>query len=125
MGAADCVIERSEACTVTEAVAVLFAGVGSVVVELIFTVLLSTPFGAAPVTSTTTEKVAVLPLPIFVVRVRVIVPVPPTAGALGVQVPVPAPLVLVAETKVVFAGVLVVTTGKVAEFGPLLTTVIV
>jgi hypothetical protein len=122
-GAAACVIDRSAALTVTEAVAVLFAGVGSVVVELIVTVSLKVPFGAVPVTSTTTENVAVLPLAIFAVRVRVMAPVPPTPGDPRFHVPVPP--VLAAETKVVLAGVLVVTTGALAVFAPLLITVTV
>ena len=101
----------------------LFPGVGWVVVELMVTVSLRVPFGAAPVTRTTTENVAVLPFVMFAFRVKVIVPVPPTGGSVvTVQVLPPVLLTSVAETKVVFAGVLVVTTGLAAVFGPALLT---
>lgn len=63
-----------------------------------------------------------LPFGIFAERVNVIVPVPPMAGDAGVQVPPPVLLTSVAEKKVVLAGVLVVTTGLMAVFGPALLT---
>ncbi len=117
-------MERSATRTVTETLAVLFAGVGSAVVELMLTVLvMMVPSAVAASTWTTTVKVAVLPLPMFAERVQVLVPVPPTGGFTQFQVPVPP--VIAAETKVVLAGVVIVNTGLLAVFGPLFLTVTV
>lgn len=60
---------------------------------------------------------------ISVARVQVVKPAEPTAGF--VQFHVPVPPVIAIETNVVFAGVVSVTEGAVAVFGPLLITVIV
>ena len=120
-GAALCVTERSAAETVTATLEVLFAGTGSVVVEIMFALLERLPFGAAPVTVTTIVNVVSFPMPVpmLVVRVHVTVPAVPTVGFTQFQVPAP---VLASDTKVVFAGVFMVNTGVAALFGPLLIT---
>ena len=74
------VIERSAPATVTEALAVLSAGVGSVPVSLMVTELVIVdPATASGLTDTTTVKTA-LPGSKFVLAVQMIAPVAPTAG---------------------------------------------
>src|SRR5258708_39431876 len=84
---------------VVEALAVLFALLGSVVVVVAEAVFLMTvPLAVPVVTWTTMVKVAVAP-EASVGLMKVIVPVPPTGGVVVVQPPG-----AVAETKVGWAG---------------------
>jgi len=99
----------------------LFAGIGSAVDEEMLADPLITVFpGTLVFSSTMYANVAVLALVMLALRVQVLVPVPPTGGF--VQFHVPVPPVRVTETNVVLAGVLKVTVGVVAVFGPLLMT---
>ena len=115
------VTDRSAALlTVVVAVALLFPGVGSVVVELTVAVLVIVePLGVAALTLTTSEKVAVAPAA-RVAMFAVIVPVPPTAGEVIEE---PGPEVCITETKVVFAGVESVRETLCAGLGPLFVNV--
>src|SRR5438094_509328 len=79
------------------------------------------PVGVLALTWTTTTKVDEAPAA-SVAEVPVIVPVPPTAGLVTVKV---GPLLCVSDTKVVFVGMLSVSTAFGAAAGPTLLTVIV
>src|ERR1700733_8065001 len=113
---------KSADVTVTLVVAVLLAGVGSVVVdELTVTELDITVFpGVAAFTATVKTKVLVPPLAIAALSVQVTLPVPPTAGVVQFQVPKP-----VRDTNVVFVGVACTHFGIARLLGPLFETVIV
>jgi len=86
LGAAVCVMERSAACTVALAVAVLLAEFGSKVVEVTVAVPpaappppMIVPFVAAVLTVTTIAMVEVPPFAKLAAVVHVSVPVAPTA----------------------------------------------
>lgn len=116
------VMAKSADVTVTLVVAVLLAGVGSVVVdELTVTELDITVLpGVAALTATVKMKVLVPPLARVVLSVQVTLPVPPTAGVVQFQVPTP-----VRETNVVFVGVACTHVGIAAPLGPLFVTTMV
>jgi hypothetical protein len=112
------VIARSADKTVTLLVAVLFAAVGSKVVEAAdalpeITVPAATP--AFTVTSSVNEAVPALAN--AEPSVHVMVPVAPAAGAVHVQ-----PAGGVTEANVVFVGVTCVQAGAAAADAPLLVT---
>ena len=122
-GKAVCANERSVGATVTVELAVLFPGMGSVPVSLtdkeVFVMLV--PAGVAAFTATTIENaVLVVPEAIAALAVHVIVPVPPTAGALAAGHV--HPVAAVADTNVVFAGVLCVRVAPYDDVVPLFTT---
>ena len=112
------VIYRSaEVFTVVVAVALLLAGVGSVVEELTVAVLeMTVPLAVVESTFTTMVKLALSPLPI-VAFVHVTVPLAPTAGVVQVQ-----PAAALSETKVVCSGSGSVTLTELACEGPPLLT---
>ena len=117
------VTERSAlpaaAATVVVAVAELFAGLGSVVVEETDAVLVMTvPPAVAPSTATTSVNDA-LPA-IMLAFVQEIEPVAPTAGVVQLHPPGDD-----STTNVVFAGTESVSVTFAAAFGPALLTVIV
>ena len=107
-----CVIDRSAPLTVTDALAELFAEFGSVPVsETVAVLVIVDPPGAAAMTVTTIVKLPVVELAaMFPLAVQTIDPVPPTAGT----VPQVQPAGGVAETNVVFAGVLCVSVALAA-----------
>jgi hypothetical protein len=112
------VMARSVDKTVTLLVAVLFAAVGSKVVELTdalpeITVPLATP----AFTVTTSVNDAVPALASAEPSVHVTVPVAPAAGAVHVQ-----PAGRAIEANVVFVGVTCVQEGAAAEDAPLFVT---
>src|SRR5690242_9807218 len=118
-GESDLVTWRS-ACvlTVVEAVAVLLAGVGSLVVEAAVAELeIVLPLAALALTLTTMVKTAVSALATLAFE-KTTLPVPPTAGLVVDQ---PVPVVTTADTNVVLAGTASVTVTLCAVPGPLFT----
>ena len=113
------VLDRSADVTVTDAVALLFAGFGSVPFSLAVTVSeIVVPATPDPgFTVTTTVRVAVPPGAITVpeLAVQVIVPVPPTGG----NVPQVQPAGAVALVNVVFVGVASLKEAPTASSAPL------
>ena len=119
VGDAEFVVTRS-ACdakaTTSAAVALLLAGLGSVVDELAVAVsFIAVPAAVPAFTVTTTVKLAVPGAKLGLVQV--IRPVPPTDGVVHDQ-----PAGNVTEAKVVFDGVLSVRLAAVAVLGPPLVT---
>ena len=103
--------------TVVDAVALLFPGFGSLVVDVTVAVLLIVvPFGVAAFTFATSVKVAVAPLISDAIEHVVVAPV--------VQMNA-GPVVWFSETNVVFAGSVSVNETVEASDGPLFATVMV
>ena len=103
--------------TTSAAVAVLFAELGSAVVELTVAVSLMGVPCTVPATTFTTKVNA--PAPGATLGfVQLMFPVPPTAG----RVPQVHPAGGVIDTKVVFGGVTSVKLAPAAALGPLLVT---
>src|SRR5438093_7181500 len=108
----------SAVLTVVCAVAELFAGFESAVVDVTFAVLVMVPVAAA-LTFTTRVNVAEAPaakLAMFAVAV----PVPPTAGVVSVNA---GPEVCIIDTNVVFAGMASLSETVDAAAGPLFVKV--
>src|SRR5438128_126398 len=99
--------------TVVMAVALLFAGTGSTVVDVTLAVLEMVPVAAA-LTFTTSVNVADAPAA-NVAMFAVAVPVPPTAGVVSVNA---GPEVCIMETKVVLAGMVSLSETVDATAGP-------
>jgi hypothetical protein len=103
--------------TVVEALAVLFAALGSVAAEPTLAVLLTVPLAVALV-ATTSVKLAAPPLA-SVARLHVTVPPAPTAGVVQVKA---GPEFCTPDTNVVPAGNASVSVTLCALLGPALLT---
>src|SRR2546423_1162445 len=112
------VAERSaSSMTSVFAVSELFCGFGSLVELATVTVLeMKIPFVAFSFTFTTSLNVAVAPDP-NAELLQLAVPPPPTGGAPQLKA---GPLVWASETKVVFAGIWLLTQAPWAPLGPAL-----
>jgi len=103
--------------TTVDALAVLFAELGSDTDELTVAVsVITVPFAVPAFTFTIIEKVAAV-LPGILSSVHTTLPVPPLPGVVQVQ-PAGAEM----ETSVVFAGIASASVALSAALGPLLVT---
>jgi hypothetical protein len=106
--------------TIVDALAVLFAELGSLTEELTVAVsVITVPFAVPAFTLTIIENAAAV-LPDMLTVVHTTLPVLPTGGALQLQ-----PAGTAMETKVVPAGTASINDGLSAALGPLLVTICV